>query len=120
MGATNPGWKKEERAAAAIFGGRRHPANVGGPADFETPTVIGQVKFVSKMPLAELEREALAMEALGFRLSPPKIGVVVAKRKRGKTRLVILTEAAWREMNGQNIPSESCSQDPFITHGELP
>ena len=100
MGATNPGWKKEERLAADIFGGRRKPANTGGPVDFETETVVGQVKFVSKMPLAELEREALAIEAVGFGMSPPKIGVVVAKRKRGKTRLVILTEAAWREMNG--------------------
>ena len=100
MGATNPGWKKQERAAAALFGTRRKPANTGGPADFDSGTFVGQVKFVRAMGLAELEREALAMEALGFRLSPPRIGVVVVKRKRGKAQLVVLTEAAWREMNG--------------------
>ena len=104
MGATNPGWKKEERKAAALFGAKRKPANTGGPVDFESAGYVGQVKFVRAMGLAELEREALAMEAVGFRLSPPKIGVVVVKRKRGKTRLVILTEAAWREMNGAVLP----------------
>ena len=92
--------------AAALFGTRRKPANTGGPADFDSGTFVGQVKFVRAMGLAELEREALAMEALGFRLSPPRIGVVVVKRKRGKTQLVVLTEAAWREMNGTTSESD--------------
>ena len=96
-------WKKEERAAAALFGGRRFTANQGGAADFETDAYVGQVKHLKRVP-TWLEREALEMERLGFQKTPPKIGVVVLKRRARKPtpRLIVVTEAVWREMNGSS------------------
>lgn len=98
-----PAWKAEERAVAALFGGARFWANSGERADFEGPGHIGQVKLLKRAP-QWLEKLALEAERIGFQKTPPKIGVVVIKRRAGvgkqTPRLIILTEAAWREMNG--------------------
>jgi hypothetical protein len=44
------------------------------------------------------------MEQIGFQKCPPKLGVVVVKRRAGRgqktPRLVVCTEAVWRELNG--------------------
>lgn len=97
-------WKQEERRAAALFGGQRFPANTRGPADFETGTVLGQVKHVRRLSLAEIETVALAMEHLAASREPSKAGLVVVKRRAGPgretPRLVILTETAWRHRQG--------------------
>ncbi len=97
-------WKAEERQAAALLGGARFKANTGGALDFEsdgyvgqmkheTNAYVGQVKHVRRLSLATLE--ALALEVKR---------IVVVKRRAGKgqttPRLVVLTEAAWRELNG--------------------
>lgn len=96
-------WKAEERAAAAIFGGARFWANSGERMDFESSAYVGQVKLLKRIP-KWLEELAVEVERLGFQKSPPKIGVVVLKRRAGRgthtPRLIVLTEAAWREMNG--------------------
>jgi hypothetical protein len=96
----NRPWKAEERRAAALFGGTRFKANTGGPLDFETAEYVGQVKHVQRLSLVELEALALEMERIGREKSPPKLGVVVVKRRAGQgratPRLVILTEAVWR------------------------
>lgn len=97
-------WKAEERHAAALFGGARFKANTGGAIDFETDGYVGQVKHVKHLSLAELEAIALEVERIGFQKTPPKMGVVIVKRRAGRgretPRLVVLTEATWRELNG--------------------
>ncbi len=97
-------WKAEERLAAAIFAGRRYPANSGRRLDFEAKRYVGQVKHVRRLSLAALEALALEMERVGFQQSPPKCGVVVVKRRAGRgrrtPRLIVFTEAVWREIRG--------------------
>jgi len=96
-----------ERDAAALFGGKRHPANSGHRLDFESATAIGQVKLVKTLSLnaltelaEEMEREALPKQ---------KAGVVVVKVRRGKGRpspiLVVVTATVWEAINGKaNAP----------------
>jgi hypothetical protein len=97
-------WKAEERRAAALFGGRRYPANSGGRLDFETKGFVGLVKHVRHLSLAALEALALQMQCAGVQKSPGKCGVVVVKRRAGPgrrtPRLVVLTEAVWRKIAG--------------------
>jgi hypothetical protein len=91
-------WKAEERRAAALLGGRRHPANTGGRVDVEGPTVIAQVKHRRTLSLGALE--ALAVEAAEVGRTRGKLGILVVKRRAGcgrpTTRMVVMTEAAWR------------------------
>jgi len=54
-------WKRAERQAAALFGGRRYPANTGGCVDEEGPTMIAQVKHRRTLSLGALE--GFAVEA---------------------------------------------------------
>ena len=102
----NRPWKVEESRAAALFGGSRFKANTGGPLDFETAAVVGQVKHVRQLSLAALEALAVEMEEIGKAKAPPKLGVVIVHRRPGRghvtPRLVVLTEAAWRTL--QNFP----------------
>lgn len=99
MGATNPAWKKEERHAATLIRGRRYPANQGGAVDAESSWCCVQVKHVARCSLAELEVLALEAERQGQQRH--KIGLVVVKRKRSRTRLVLMTEGQFREMSGR-------------------
>lgn len=99
MGATNPAWKREERKAALLIGGRRYPANQGGAVDAESSWCCAQVKHVARCSLAELEALALEAERIGSQKA--KIGIVVIKRKRARARLVVLTEPMWREMSSR-------------------
>jgi hypothetical protein len=91
-------WKVEERAAARLLGGERCWANSGRRVDVEGPGIVAQVKHRRVCSLAELERLALELEALGC--AQGKIGVVVVKRRAGAgrrtPRLVVCTEEVWR------------------------
>jgi hypothetical protein len=94
--------KAEERAAAAIFGGRRSAENAGGSLAFEADGIVGRVRHVSRLSLVQLEELALESERLGGEAS--KAGLLVVKRRGGAgretPRLVVLTEMAWRRMSG--------------------
>ena len=48
-------WKRREREAAKIIGGRRYPANQGGDVDVESSGYVCQVKERQTLPLAALE-----------------------------------------------------------------
>jgi hypothetical protein len=106
---TDRPWKAAERRAAALLGGRRHWANSGQTVDVESDGYVAQVKEVARMSLAALERLALEAERQGAQRQ--KIGLVLVKRRAGHgnatPRLLILTEAAWRTMNGRlPLPEE--------------
>jgi hypothetical protein len=96
------GWKRAERAAAALLGGRRHPANVGGLVDAESDGVVAQVKERKHLSLAQLE--ALAVEIARVGGQKDKAGIVMVKRSAGRgvptPWLIVMTEDVWRYMNG--------------------
>jgi len=104
----NRPWKVEERRAAALFGGSRFKANAGGPLDFETADVVGQVKHVRNLSLTALEALAVELEQIGKTKTPPKLRVVVVHRRPGRghvtPRLVVLTEAVWRTLQNSSVP----------------
>jgi hypothetical protein len=105
MSRTN--WKHRERQAAALIGGTRHPANVGGRVDCVSDGYVTQVKDVRVLSLRALETLALEMERIGTQKN--KIGLVQVKRSAGRGNhtpwLMVLTEGAWRAMNGR-LPTE--------------
>ena len=111
----NRPWKVEERRAAAVFGGNRFKANAGGPLDFETAAVVGQVKHVRHLSLAALEALAVEMEQIGQAKAPPKLGIVVVHRRPGRgyvtPRLVVLTEAMWRALQNS---TEAVGTEPEV------
>ncbi len=90
-------WKHLERDAAALFGGKRFPANTGGEADFETDRFIGQVKNRKNLSHAELSRLCERIAEIGF--SRGKLGVLITKCSagRGNERPIIIsaTEEVW-------------------------
>lgn len=97
MSRTN--WKQVEREAAALFGTRRFPANMGGRLDFghAESWFVGQVKNPLRMSLAEIEALAMEMESAGFQSG--RVGVLVVKRSAGTgvqtPRLIVMTDNAW-------------------------
>jgi hypothetical protein len=102
-------WKKMERQSAALLGGRRFWSNSGATVDVESDGFVAQCKEVSRMSLAALE--ALALEAERQGSQRQKVGLVVCRRRAGRGRatptLIILTEAAWRELCGSlPLPEE--------------
>ncbi len=90
---------------AHLLGGSRYPANSGGRVDVEGPGIVAQVKHVQQLSLAQLEALAVEMERLGRQRG--KVGLVVVKRRAGigreTPRLVVLTEPAWRVLNGGRV-----------------
>jgi hypothetical protein len=106
-------WKAEERAAAAIFGGRRLAENSGGILGFEADDVVGQVRYVGRLSLVQLEELALEIEGLGGEVS--KAGLLVVKRRAGAghetPRLLVMTEMAWRQLSG-SAENESEAESP--------
>ena len=64
----------------------------------EGPNVIAQVKHRRTLSLGALE--ALAVAAAEAGRTRGKVGIVVVKRRAGRgrptTRMVVMTEAAWR------------------------
>ena len=73
--------------------------------DAESDAYVIQCKERGTLSLKELETLALEIERVGFQRSPPKLGLVIVKRSAGRgsrtPRLVIMTEAVFREMNGR-------------------
>jgi hypothetical protein len=106
-------WKAEERAAAALFGGRRLAENAGGTLGFEADGIVGQVKHVGRLSLVQLEELALESERLGGETS--KAGLLVVKRRAGAghetPRLIVMTELAWRQMS-RSDEDESEAESP--------
>ncbi len=115
-------WKHEERQAARLIGGRRHPANSGGRIDAEASGIVVQVKHVGRLSLAQLE--ALAVEADQLGAQRGKVGAVVVKRRagRGKTtpRLVVMTETAYRAMHIHAERQVMASPQDFPGEGPRP
>jgi len=95
-------WKAHERRAAALIGGVRYPANLGGPVDCESATFVAQCKEVKVLAFPALERLAVEAERQGTQRR--KIGLCVVKRRGGSgvrtPTLVVMTEAAFRAMSG--------------------
>jgi len=95
-------WKQHERRAAALIGGRRYPANLGGPIDCESATFVAQCKEVKVLAFPALERLALEAERQGSQRQ--KIGLCVVKRRAGSgvrtPTLVVMTAASFRAMSG--------------------
>src|SRR5262245_58914240 len=100
-------WKQAERDAGVIIGGARKWANSGEEIDVESKWAVGQVKHRRVCSLHELETLALEAERQGAQRS--KVGMVLVKRRAGRGQetpwLIVLTEAAFREMSGP-LPGE--------------
>lgn len=83
---------------ARLLGGQRHWANSGRRVDVEGHRYLCQVKHRRVCSLAEPERLAVELEALGSKEG--KAGLVVVKRRAGQgrrtPRLVVMTERVWR------------------------
>ena len=98
------GWKRAERVAAGLIGGKRYPANQGNFVDCESTTICAQVKERRTLSLAALEALALEIERVAFQKTPPKAGIVMAKRSAGAGRptpwLIVMTAATFRELCG--------------------
>lgn len=107
-------WKHLERDAATMIGGRRYTANQGGDVDCESDGYVVQCKERRTLSLAQLEALAVEIERVGFQKSPPKLGLVIVKRSGGRgtstPRLVVMTEAVFREMAGQ-MPTDGGDDD---------
>lgn len=103
-------WKRHERNSAALIGGTRYWANAGEQIDVESSWAVGQCKHVKTLSLAALEALALEAERQGDQKA--KVGLVIVRRRAGRgirtPRLVVLTESAFRAMNGR-LPGPSAA-----------
>jgi hypothetical protein len=94
-------WKAFEKAAAALFNGKRFWANSGERLDFEGFIygfpILGQCKLV----------KTLSLEALTKLAEEKGVDVVVVKRRRGKGKpsqtLVVFTEENYRKFHCDTI-----------------
>src|SRR5262245_48586934 len=96
-------WKDFERRVAAIIGGRRYPANMGGKVDVENEVLVGQCKEVKTMPLAELSRLVVMIEDEGKKRG--KYGAVFIKSHEGRgfptpALAVLRLETLWEMLSG--------------------
>jgi len=86
-------WKQFERDCAAFIGGKRYPANMGGPIDVEGPTCIGQCKKKTSMSHVDLAKQTQAIHSLG--MAANKLGVVLHQVPRAKgapaTRMITMS-----------------------------
>jgi hypothetical protein len=102
---TDRPWKQAERRAAKLIGGRRYPANTGRAVDCESDSYCIQVKERQRASLTELAAWALEIERVSVQRTPPKIGLVLVKRRGGRgvptPTLVVMTVGAFAEMNGE-------------------
>lgn len=95
-------WKQFERDSAALFGGKRFPANMGHRLDFASPHFVGQCKEVKNLSLEALTKLVEEVEELAGKEPQPKLGVVCAKVRRGSGRgsptLVVMSDETWRTL----------------------
>jgi hypothetical protein len=107
---TDRPWKAAERRAAKLIGGRRYPANTGRGVDCESESYCIEVKERQRASLTELSAWALEIERVSVQRTPPKIGLVLVKRRGGRGKatptLVVMTVAAFTEMNGTKALGE--------------
>ena len=100
-------WKRREREAAMIIGGRRFPANQGGDIDVESSGYVVQVKERRTLSLAALEELAIHIGRVGTQKN--KAGLVMVKRSAGMGKwtpwLIVMDEATFRYLNGR-LPTE--------------
>ena len=93
-------WKDHERRCAALIGGKRYGANTGGKVDVESETIVAQCKEVRVMPLNELSRQVVQIEAEAKKVN--KVGVVFVKSHEGRgfptPALVVMRMETWWEM----------------------
>ena len=98
MSKTN--WKRREREAAAMIGGTRYPANMGGPFDCFSDRFECQVKERKTLSLQELESLAVDMGELAG--NKGKLGLVMVKRSAGsgvKTPwLIVMTASVFKSL----------------------
>lgn len=103
----NKSWKRHERVAAAIIGGRRFWSNSGEKLDGESEAYVCQCKEVQTLSLAQLETLTLEVERQGSQCDPPKLGVVITKRRAGHGNatpvLVTMTEAVFRVLRDRAL-----------------
>lgn len=97
MGASNPAWKKTERAAATILGGRRNwlsRTERKGDGDISHPRLRVEVKHTPKMGFRAAASVLAAMPADG----KPRVVVHRAKRRLGAEAWAAYTDLAdlWR------------------------
>ena len=96
-------FKHEEREVARLFNGKRYPANTGGDVDVISDEFVVQCKRRATMSLAEIDREAVKIYGAGQ--ASGHIGILTVKRKAGAghptPRLIIMTEASWRELRSR-------------------
>ena len=99
----NKPWKKFEREAGALIGGKRFWSNSGEALDCEGPTTVAQCKYVMHLPLKA--RGELAEQVEREALPKFKAGVVIVKQSGKKGRrvaptLVVMTATTWTAMHG--------------------
>ena len=76
--------KALERVVMTALGGRRFPADVGGPLDGELPDLVVSCKHVGSMSLAALTAEVERIDDEG--ITRGKMGILVVKRRSGPGR----------------------------------
>lgn len=90
-------WKREERLAAAAFGGRRYPANSGARVDARTPLALIQAKHRKVLSMPALIALATELEALA--VQEGLAAVVYTRLRRGRGRasepLVTMPLRSW-------------------------
>lgn len=108
-------FKKFERTTAALFGGRRYPANMGNRVDFTSDLVIGQCKLVQRISGAEISD--LAEEMARVALPRHKLGVVCFKIRKGTGRtsptIIAMTAAVWEQMTGKRVEQLEVTVDEW-------
>lgn len=102
------GWKRAERNAAKIIGGKRYPANQGGAVDCESDGYCVQVKERRALSLSALE--TLTVEIDRVATQKQKAGLVMVKRSAGSgcatPWLIVMTAATFRHLNGR-LPTDA-------------
>ena len=96
--------KQDERDVARILGGKRHPADAGGPEDIEHPELSIQVKGGSAV-VTEVMRAGMAQAVAGAATSGKLPALVLVDRRGTRNRRYIVfgleTWADWYGYGGQ-------------------
>jgi hypothetical protein len=104
MGATNPSWKKFERALARDVGTERIPVTgERDGADFRTPMFLYQAKFRKAAISAELSAWLDAARANAAGTGRTAVVVVRRHRRPRGDAVVLLSWADWLELHGNRV-----------------
>lgn len=108
MGATNPPWKKFERALARDMGTERIPVTgERDGADFETPMFLASVKFRKAAITKELSEWLDRVTAAAQAKSKGQTGILIVRRDRRSRQdaVVLLTWGEWLALHGNRPAS---------------